>query len=144
MSKERAVKERLKKKILKVIKGSKLASLATIADNRPWVRYVVTRNNGLRLYVCTFKNSRKMAQISQNPNVHITIGGSLENMDAPYVQIAAKAKIRADLGIRRKLWHKFMRRYYSGINDPDYAVIEIIPRLIEYRDSETKAAQVYI
>ena len=41
----------LKKKILKVIKGSKLASLATIVNGKPWVRYVVARSEGFHLYL---------------------------------------------------------------------------------------------
>lgn len=133
----------LKDKILKVIEGSKLAALATIVNGKPWVRYVVSRNEGLTLYICTFWSSRKIAQIKKNPNVHITIGGSLEHMDAPYVQIAAKARIRGDSAIRRKLWLDFMKRYYSGVDDPQYVVIEAKPGLIEYMDSESHIPQMY-
>ena len=133
----------LKKKILKVIKGSKLASLATVVNGKPWVRYVVSRGVGLTLYICTFKDSRKVKQIKKNPNVHITIGGSMENMEAPYVQIAACAKARSDMGIRKKLWHKFMRKYYTGVDDPQYVVIEVQPVLIEYMSTETHTPQIY-
>src|SRR3989339_1265850 len=120
----------LKKKILKVIEGSKLASLATIANGRPWVRYVVARSEGLTIYICTFKDSRKVKQIKKNPKVHIIIGGSMENMEAPYVQIAACAKGRSDAGVRKKLLRKFMRKYYNGGDDPQYVVIEVQPVLI--------------
>src|SRR3989338_8210309 len=133
----------LRSKILKVIKGSKLASLATVANGKPWVRYVVSRSKGLMLYICTFKDSRKVNQIQKNPNVHLTIGGSMEHMDAPYVQIAAKAKIRSDAGIRKKLWLPFMGKYYTGVNDPKYVVLEVKPEFIEYMDSETHIAQIY-
>lgn len=133
----------LRNKILKVIAGSKLASLATIADGKPWVRYVVSRSEGFTLYICTFRSSRKVVQIKKNPNVHITIGGSMEHMDAPYVQIAAKAKIRSDSAIRRKLWLDFMKKYYTGVDDSEYVVIEAKPEFIEYMDSETHTAQIY-
>lgn len=133
----------LKNKILKVIKGSKLASLATIANGKPWVRYVVARSEGLTLYICTFKDSRKVRQIRENPNVHITIGGSMENMEAPYVQIAASAKARSDAGIRKRLWMPFMKKYYTGVDDPQYVVIEAKPVLIEYMNTETHTAQIY-
>lgn len=133
----------LRNKILKVIAGSKLASLATVANGRPWVRYVMSRSEGLTLYICTFKDSRKVKQIQKNPNVHITIGGSMENMEAPYVQIAAKAKMRSDSAIRRKLWLDFMKKYYTGVDDPQYVVIEVNSEFIEYMDSETHTAQVY-
>ena len=127
----------LKKKILKVIKGSKLASLATIVNGKPWVRYVVSRSEGLTLYICTFKDSRKVKQIRENPNVHITIGGSMENMKAPYVQIAACAKVRFDAGIRKRLWMPFMKKYYTGADDPQYVVIEVKPVWIEYVSTES-------
>lgn len=133
----------LRDKILKVIKGEKLASLATIADGRPWVRYVVSRSEGLILYICTFKDSRKVRQIQGNSNVHITIGGSMENMEAPYVQIAAWAKVRADAGIRKKLWVPFMKKYYTGVDDPQYVVIEVRPVLIEYMSAESHTPQIY-
>ena len=133
----------LKKKILKVIKGSKLASLATIANGKPWVRYAVTRGVGLTLYICTFKDSRKVKQIKKNPNVHLTIGGSMENMEAPYVQIAASARARSDAGIRKRLWMPFMKKYYTGVDDPRYVVIEARPVLIEYMSAETHTARIY-
>ncbi len=133
----------LKNKILKVIKGSKLASLATIANGKPWVRYVVARSEGLTLYICTFKDSRKVRQIEKNPNVHLTIGGSMENMEAPYVQIAASARARSDAGIRKRLWMPFMKKYYTGVDDPRYVVIEVKPVLIEYMSAETHTAEIY-
>ena len=133
----------LKKKILKVIKGSKLASLATIANGRPWVRYVVARSEGLTIYICTFKDSRKVKQIKKNPNVHLTIGGSMENMEAPYVQITACARARSDAGIRKRLWMPFMKKYYTGVDDPQYVVIEVQPVLIEYMSTETHTPRIY-
>ena len=135
--------KRLKNKILKVIKGSKLASLATIVNGKPWVRYVVARSEGLTIYICTFKDSRKVRQIQKNHNVHITIGGSMENMEASYVQIAASARVRSDVGIRKRLWMPFMKKYYTGVDDPEYVVIEAKPILIEYMSAETHTAQIY-
>lgn len=135
----------LKDKILKVIKGEKLASLATVAGGRPWVRYAVSHNDGLdlNLYICTYKDSRKIAQIKKNPNVHITIGGNMDNLEAPYVQIAARARVRLDAQIRKRFWHEFMRKYYTGPDDPAYVVIEARPEFIEYMSSETHTPLIY-
>ena len=143
MAEKRVSTKGLKKKILKVIKGSKLASLATVANGKPWVRYAVSRSEGLTLYICTFKDSRKVEQIKKNPNVHITIGGSMENMEAPYVQIAAYAKVRSDAGIRKKLWVPFMKKYYTGVDDPQYVVIEVKPEFVEYMGTESHTPQIY-
>jgi general stress protein 26 len=136
-------RELLKRKILKVICGMRLASLATIKDKKPWVRFVVSYNDDLTLYISTYASSRKVKQIEKNPNVHVTIGGSLENLKAPYVQISGCATIRNDAGIRRKCWHKYMKEYYSGPDDPGYVVIEVKPQIIEYMDSETHKPIIY-
>lgn len=135
----------LRNKILKVIKGEKLASLATIASSRPWVRYVISHNQGasLNLYICTYRDSRKVRQIQKNPNVHITIGGDMDNLKASYVQVAAKARVRSDARIRKKLWHNLMKKYYTGPDDPNYVVIEAKPELIEYMSSEQRLPQIY-
>lgn len=145
MAKKNSVSKSLRDKILKVIKGKKLAALATIANGRPWVRYAVSHNDGLdlNLYICTYRDSRKVRQIQKNPNVHITIGGDMDNLKAPYVQVAAKAKVRSDATIRKKLWQEFMRKYYIGPNDPNYVVIEAKPELIEYMSSEQRLPQIY-
>lgn len=131
----------LKKKILKVIKGSKLASLATIANGKPWVRYAVSHNQGanLNLYICTYRDSRKVKQIQENPDVHVIIGGGIDNLEAPYVQIAAKARVRSDRAIRKRYWQGFMKKYYTGPNDPQYVILELKPELIEYMSSEMPA-----
>ena len=136
-------KKLLKKKILKVISGMKLASLATIKDKKPWVRLVASHNDGLTLYISTFASSRKAGQIEKNPNVHVTIGGSLGNLEAPYVQITARANIRHDAAVRRKCWHKYMKKYYSGPDDPEYVVIEVKPQIIEYMDTEINKPLIY-
>lgn len=133
----------LKKKILKVIGGMRLASLATVRDNKPWVRFVVSYNDDLILYISTFASSRKVKQIKKNPDVHLTIGGSLANLKAPYVQVAGKANIRNDASIRQRCWHKYMNKYYSGPDDPEYVVLEVKPQIIEYMDAETHKPIIY-
>ncbi len=136
-------RELLKKNILKVISGMKLACLATIKDKKPWVRFVASHNDGLTLYISTFASSRKARQIEINPNVHVTIGGSLGDLKSPFVQIAGRASIRNDAKIRRKFWNKYMKKYYSGPDDPEYVVIEVKPQIIEYMDSETHKPIIY-
>ncbi len=136
-------KKVLRNKILEVIKGHKLIALATIANGKPWVRLVMCYSEGLNLYICTFKDSRKVAQIKKNPNVHLVVSKDINKLEAPFVQIAGKAGIRSDTKIRHKLWRDFMKKYYSGRDDPNYVVIEVKPKLIEYLSTETEQLQVY-
>lgn len=137
------MREKLKEKILDVIKDRTTACLATINDSKPWVRYVVCYSDGLKLYIYTYKNSRKVRQIRKNPNVHIAIASDLEKFSSPYVQITGKAFVRTELKFRKKYWQSFLKRYYpKGINDPNFCVIEVSPEIIEYRDTELKKLQI--
>lgn len=136
-------KRDLKNKISNVIKGHKVASLATIANGKPWVRFVMCYSDGMNLYICTYKDSRKAAQIKKNHNVHLVISKDVNNLEAPFVQIAGEARMRSDAKIRYKFWRDFMKKYYNGPDDPNYVVIEIKPRLIEYRSTETEQVQTY-
>lgn len=143
MAEKPLIKSELKNKILNVIEGRKLAALATVAGGRPWVRLVMCYSDGLNFYISTYKDSRKVAQIKKNPNVHLTISRDVNDLNAAYVQVAGKARVRRDARIRNKYWCDFMKKYYSGPNDPNYVVIEVKPRLIEYRSSESEEVEVY-
>lgn len=136
-------KSQLKKMILSVLRGQKLICLATLSNKKPWVRFVVSHNEGLTLYVSSYLSSRKIKEIRKNPAVHAVVAKDISSMKTAYVQIAARARIRTDKSIRRKLWHPYMNKYYSGIDDPEYVVIEIRPQYIEYWDSEFTKPQIF-
>lgn len=136
-------KAQLKKKILSVLRGQKLICLATLADKKPWVRLVVSHNNGFTLYVASYTSSRKIKEIQKNPAVHAVVAKDLSSMRTAYVQIAGRAKIRTDRLVRQKYWHPYMSKYYRGIDDPEYVLIEIMPEYIEYWDSEFTDPEIY-
>lgn len=129
-------KSSLKNKILKIIKGRKLICLATISHNKPWARFVMSHNVGLKLYVSSYSSSRKVKEIQKNPSVHALVSEDLSNIHTSYVQISGIAKLKKDAKTRRRFWFKYMENYYSGIDDPEYVVIEITPEYIEYWQSE--------
>lgn len=143
MNKNLLTRDEIKNKILEVIKGNKLAALATIANGKPWVRFAMCHSDGLKLYICTYRDSRKVKQIKNNPNVHIAVMKDSNKIESAYVQIIGRSRIRSDYKIRKKYWQDFMKKYYSGINDPQYVVIEVKPQLIEYKDREIQQAQIY-
>jgi general stress protein 26 len=107
------------------------------------VRLVVSHNDNLMLYVSSYASSRKVGEIKKNPHVHAVVAKDLTQMRTSYVQIAASAKIRFDKAARKKCWHPYMSKYYSGIDDPEYVIIEIKPNYIEYWDSEFKESEIY-
>lgn len=143
MSHRRLEKSLLKKKILSILRGQKLISLATLADKKPWVRLVVSHNNGLKLYVASYASSRKIKEIKRNPAVHAVVAKDLSSMKTSYVQIAGRATVKTDKATRQKWWYPYMHKYYRGIDDPEYVVIEITPDYIEYWRSEFTHPEIY-
>jgi general stress protein 26 len=124
----------LKKRILDKIRNPVLASLATIdGDGKPWARYVMAvGNEDLTLRFATFLNSRKVAQIRKNPDVHLTCGVTdLQSMES-YLQVQGRAEILSDKATRQGYWKEELRRYFAGPDDPNYCVVRVTPSRIEY------------
>lgn len=116
-----------------IIKGVNLASLATVKEGKPWVRYMMVYNYGenLHLYSSTSINSRKVAQIRKDPNVHIALGWTDMNKPGSYIQFSGKAIVRTDQELREKHWHKELESYFQSPDNPAYCVLEFIPDYIE-------------
>ena len=133
-----------KSKIQAILAGPKLASFATVTeDGRPWVRYVVVMTDEeLNLRFATFVESRKVAQIRNNPNVHVTLNGSLET-ESPYLQIEGTARVTTDQEERNAFWSEMLARYFEGPEDPKYAIVIVEPKRIEYWSFEDFAPEVW-
>lgn len=124
----------LKQRILDIIHKPQLASLATMTEQgNPWVRYVVTVGDGdLTLRCATFAGSRKVSQIENDPNVHVTCGvTSLQEMQ-PYLQIQGQASVTTDKEERHAFWNDLLAPIFDGPDDPNYSIVIIRPYRIEY------------
>jgi len=124
----------LQQRILDIIHKPQLTALATVTEqNNPWVRYVVTVGDGDLVLRCgTFVESRKVKQIENNPNVHLTCGvASLQEMQ-PYLQIQGQARVTTDKEERHGFWNDMLAPIFDGPDDPNYSVIVIEPYRIEY------------
>jgi general stress protein 26 len=123
-------------KILEVIRGTKLASVATIMEESdqilPAVRYMLaTGYEDLTLSAFTKIDTRKIAQIEKNPNVALMIA-SEGAPTRPYVAIRAIAKIYKEPEIKRKYWGTHLKKFIKSPEDPEYVAISFIPSKIEY------------
>ena len=137
-------REVLKSKIIEVIEGSRLGSVATIKDGKPWVRYMVIKHDeNLTLYTSTFQKSRKVEQINKDNNVHITVGGDPKNLQSAYINVQATAQILTDPETKKQQWSDMLKNYFSGPEDPNYAVIKISPQVIEYMVPGTHQPEMY-
>lgn len=126
--------EDLKKKIAETLAGVNIASLATVdLHGNPWVRYVIcTGDKDFYLTFATFASSRKIKHIEKNPNVHLTLRKDNENPESPYIQFAGKAEVIDDKEKLKAYWNPNLEHYFSGPEDPEYRLVKVTPKIIEY------------
>lgn len=135
----------LKAKILAKMNTPNLASFATLTeDGKPWVRYVTPlADQDLVIRFATFIASRKVAQVKQNPEVHLTLGVTDPMTAQSYIQVQGKAQIKTDQASREKVWFDRLKAYFQGPDDPNLAVVEITPYRIEFMDMGSVEPQVW-
>ena len=88
----------LEEKIYEAIKIPQLMSLATVTeDGKPWVRYIMGfGSEDLAIRFVTSLKSRKVAQIKNNPEVHLVGGASVLEQTKNYLQISGRTEITTD------------------------------------------------
>lgn len=127
-----AIMSDVKQQILDVFQTPLVSSLATISDGKPWVRYVMAfMSEDLTLRVATGIDTRKVAQIKANAAVHVTAGFTTLKTTKTYLQVQGRAEVSQDHDERHGLWYDQLKAYFSGPDDPRYAVIVIKPTKIE-------------
>jgi general stress protein 26 len=125
----------LEQKIYEKLKQPTLSALATVTeDGKPWVRYVTPfADKTLTIWIATFIESRKVAQIRKNPAVHLTTGVTDPMAAETYLQIQGRAEILTDPETKRAVWFDHLKAIFTGADDPKYAVVKIVPDRIEYQ-----------
>jgi general stress protein 26 len=132
---DESAKETLKRKIIAKLAAPTLCVLATVTeDGKPWARYVTPfADDSLTIWMATFANSRKIAQIHKNPEVHLTTGVTDPAIAMPYLQIQGRAVILTDAETKKAVWSDYLARIFSGPDDPNYVVCRITPYRIEWQ-----------
>lgn len=127
----------LKERILDVVKDPCLAGFATTTeDGKPWVRYVMTEaSDELTFRFSSLSDARKVAQIENNPEVHLTCGitdpTNMTNL-GPYLQIQGRAEFTTDRETRHAFWSDRLRGLFDGPDDPNYGVVIVQAYRIEF------------
>lgn len=123
----------LQERIFTILAQPHLASFATVTEQgTPWVRYVVAHAaHDLSIRFATSRETRKVAQLKKNPEVHITAGVTDLATATSYVQIEGTAAFVTDQAERDAFWHDNLKKYFSGPQDPSYGVVVVQPRRIE-------------
>lgn len=124
----------LKQRILEILHRPQLAALATVTEqSNPWVRYVVSVGGGdMSVRCATFVDSRKVQQIENNPNVHITCGVNSFQEMKPYLQIQGQARLTTDKDERHAFWNDMLSPIFDGPDDPRYGLIVVDTYRVEY------------
>jgi general stress protein 26 len=85
------------------------------------------------IYFTTNTSSSKVEQIKRNPKVSVYY---CKPDDWRGLMLGGTIEIVTDPGLRETLWQEGWERYYpGGIDDPDYAILCLCPRLGRYYHS---------
>ena len=106
-----------------------LCALATIgADGHPCVRYMKgVIDDGLIIRCPTFASTQKVRDILSCADVSLACGDTDSDRSGSYFQITARASISRDCVDRTIAWTPRLEKWFSGIEDSNYAVVRIEP-----------------
>jgi len=128
-------KEDLKKKVLELIKSNRYANLITFgADGAPRGRIMTNLpiGNDMVIWFATGLSTSKIQDIKKNPNVCVFVDDPHDHKNA---SIIGRAHIITDGKLKKKFWQEAFAFFFpGGPSDPDYCLLKIIPRKIEYLD----------
>lgn len=85
-------------------------------------------DDDLLLYLGTNTSSAKVGELERNPKgcVHSSGYPQLVGM-----MLAGDLEVAADTRLRKALWIEGWERYYpTGVDDPDYTVLRLLPRFV--------------
>ncbi len=135
----------LKNKILGKMRELTLASFATVTeDGKPWVRYVAVKaDDDMNIWFATFKTSRKIRQVSANPDVHLLLGVTDLPTAASWVQIQGRAEFLEDAETKNAVWYSMLEPMFTGPDDPNYIVCKIVPYRIEHYSMNRQEPEVW-
>jgi general stress protein 26 len=119
--------------ILNRLKEFQFVALATMDEMRPRVRPMTLIYLDRRFWFVTSTFSDKVRQIKQNPNVEFTYQFS-ENSEDCCIRVLGKAEIIKDKATKTDIAKRigFFNDHWSGPEDPDYALLEILPSELQH------------
>ncbi|GBD96486.1 MAG TPA: hypothetical protein ENG83_08810 [Nitrospirae bacterium] len=135
----------LKQRIFDAAGKIQLINFATITeDGKPWVRYVMGKaDSDLVFRFCSRLESRKVAQIRKNPDVHISLGVTSLETAKNWLQVAGTAEVSTDKAERDSFWFDDLKNYFTGPDDPAYCIVIVKPYRIEFGTMESMTHEVW-
>jgi len=119
--------------ILNRFKETQFVALATIEGTRPRVRPMTLIYLDRRFWMVTSTYSSKVVQIRQNANVEFIYKFD-ENAEDRCIRVLGKAELIEDNETKASIAKRirFFEDYWSGPEDPDYTLLEILPEELQY------------
>jgi general stress protein 26 len=119
--------------ILNQFKEAQFVALATMDGTHPGVRPMTLIYLDRRFWMVTSTSSNKVAQIKRNANVEFTYQFD-ENDEDCCIRILGKARMVKDNETKTSIAKRigFFNRYWSGPEEPDYTLLEVLPDELQY------------
>lgn len=125
----------LKKQVTELIKRNRYAKLITFGtDGTPRGRIMTNLplDKDLVIWFATGLSTSKIKDIRKNPVVSVFVDDPNDQTNA---SITGKAEIVTDKRLLKKFWQEPFGFFFpGGPTDPDYCLLKIIPKKIEYLD----------
>lgn len=123
----------LKKEVWSQFEHTQNVFLATASGKKPRVRPVTLIYSNDRFWVTTGTNSAKIKQIKENQNIEFCLLFK-EGEYNGYIRGRGLANIIEDSETKKMIAEStpFFKNYWKSADDPNYAVLEIVIKEIEY------------
>jgi general stress protein 26 len=126
-------KNDLKQSVAELIKRNRYSKLITFGtDGAPRGRIMTNLPLGkdMIIWFATGLSTSKIKDIRKNPNVSVFVD---DPDDLTNASIIGKAEIVTDDRLRRKFWQEPFGFFFpGGPSNPDYCLLKIIPKKVEY------------
>ncbi|MBE0636696.1 pyridoxamine 5'-phosphate oxidase family protein [Candidatus Bipolaricaulota bacterium] len=124
----------VKERILDTLKREEdfLCALATVdAKGCPNVRFTKGVIADDLVILCpTFVSTQKVQDIAARPDISLTCGDTDSRQPGSYFQISGRATISQESLDREAAWTSRLEKWFGGTEDPNYAVVRIVPTRI--------------
>lgn len=131
--------ETLREQILEILNKQNIGSMVTIKDNKPYARYMTFTNEDFTLFAMTEEDSSKVLDLEKNPYTHILYGYTLEDTDAPYLEIEGKVTDFKDDELKLKVTNFFRGLFNKDAKD--MITIQIEPTRIRLMNKKGQPPQ---
>ena len=138
------ISEDVKKKIWANFDEYRVVYLATIDGDKPKVRPVTLVPLDSKFWILTGSRDEKTKQIRENPKIELCMPIEKDE-NTGYVRFGGIAKIIQEQKIKEKIAKNvdYFANYWKGPEDPNYTLLEIEIKEIEYLEPGKFLAEKY-